>query len=355
MPATILMAIPLLSTVDGSQDKLIIILIGRNMMMKKLLTYSSTLILSTFIAQSALAVTWKLSHNQDKTHPVHKAMEYFAEKTKEYTDGNVKIRIYPNATLGNERESIELMNNGALQMVKVSAASMESFDPSFSIFSLPYIFTDREAYYKTLTGDIGERILQSPADKGFIGITFYDSGARSFYTNKKIETPDDLKGLKIRTMMSPTSIETVNLLGGVATPMPQGELYTAIQSKVVDGGENNPVVYANMRHFEVAKIYSLDEHAMIPDVLIVSKDAFDKINAEEQAAVKKAALESTLYMKETLWPEAEEESFKIVKESGVEVIKVNKAPFQEKVSPMYDDFKAKHPELVNDLDTILKN
>ncbi len=322
-------------------------------MMKKLTTYSSMLLLSTFATQSAFAVTWKLSHNQDNTHPVHKAMEHFAEKTKEYTDGYVKIRIYPNATLGNERESIELMNNGALQMVKVSAASMESFDPSFSIFSLPYIFTDREAFYKVLTGEIGERILQSPADKGFVGITFYDSGARSFYTHKKIETPEDLSGLKIRTMMSPTSIETVNLLGGVATPMPQGELYTAIQSKVVDGGENNPVVYTNMRHFEVSPFYSLDEHSMIPDVLIVSKAAFDKLSAEEQEAVKKAALESTIYMKDVLWVESEANSFKILEENNIEVIKVDKAPFREKVSPMHDAFKEANPDLADDLDTIL--
>ncbi len=322
-------------------------------MIKKLITYFSVLTLSAITASSAFAVTWKLSHNQDSTHPVHKAMEHFAEKTKEYTEGKIKIRIYPNATLGNERESIELMNNGALQMVKVSAASMEAFDPSFAVFSLPYIFKDRETYYKVLTGEIGARILQSPADKGFIGVTFYDSGARSFYTHKKIETPDDLKGLKIRTMMSPTAIETINILGGVATPMPQGELYTAIQSKVVDGGENNPVVYANMRHFEVAKFYSLDEHSMIPDILIISKSAFDKISADEQAAVKKAALESTLYMKDTLWPEAEAASFKIVKDNGVEVTKVDKKPFQEKVSPMYEAFKAAHPNLANDLDTIL--
>ncbi len=321
--------------------------------MRKFTTYSSALLLSAFCAQSAFAVTWKLNHNQDNTHPVHKAMEHFAEKTKEYTNGNIKIRIYPNATLGNERESIELMNNGALQMVKVSAASMEAFDPSFAIFSLPYIFSDKEAYYKVLTGEIGERILQSPEDKGFVGITFYEAGARSFYTHKNVETPEDLKGLKIRTMSSPTAIETVNILGGVATPMPQGELYTAIQSKVVDGGENNPVVYANMRHFEVSPILSLDEHAMIPDLLIISKDAFDKISAEEQDAVKKAALESTMYMKDVLWPEAEAASFKIVEEAGAQVIKVDKTAFREKVAPMHENFKEAHPNLANDLDMIL--
>lgn len=321
--------------------------------MKKLFTYTSIFALSAMMATSASAVTWKLSHNQDQTHPVHKAMELFADKTSEYTNGEVKIRIYPNATLGNERESIELMNNGALQMVKVSAASMEAFDPSFAIFSLPYIFSDREAYYKVLTGDIGERILAAPAENGFIGVTFYEAGARSFYTHKKIEKPEDLTGLKIRTMGSPTAIETVNILGGVATPMPQGELYTAIQSKVVDGGENNPVVYANMRHFEVSPVFSLDEHAMIPDLLIISKDAFDKISPEDQEAVRKAAAKSTMYMKETLWPEAEAEAFKTLQESGVEVINVDKTPFQEKVSPMYDKFKEANPDLAADLDTIL--
>ncbi len=323
-------------------------------MKKRLIAYFSTaMVLFAFGTSSASAVTWKLSHTLDKNHPVHKAIEHFAAKTNEYTKGNVKIRIYPNAILGTERQSLELMNSGALQMAKVSSAPMESFDKSFAIFSLPYIFSNREAYYKTLLGDVGKRILQSPADKGFIGLTFYEAGARSFYSHKKIETPEDLKGLKIRTMAGATAIESVNILGGVATPMPQGDVYTAMQSKVIDGAENNPVVFSTLGHFEVAPILSLDEHAMIPDLLVVSKKAFEALSKEDQEAVRKAALESTMLMKDKLWPEAEAEAFARVKAKGATIVKVNKAPFRKKASPMYDAFKKANPELAKDLDTIL--
>lgn len=219
------------------------------------------------LAFPALAkTTLKLSHNQDKSHAVHKAMSYLADKAKAYSDGELNIRIYPNATLGNERESLELMNSGALQMVKVNAASLESFAPEYSVFSLPFLFRDRDHYYNVLKSDLGKRILASSESKGFVGLTWYDGGARSFYAGKPITQPDDLAGMKIRVQQSPSAIAMVKALGGVPTPMAQGELYTALQQGVVDGGENNPVVYADMRHAEVAKFYSRDEHTMVPDV-----------------------------------------------------------------------------------------
>ncbi|MBJ4120697.1 TRAP transporter substrate-binding protein DctP, partial [Salmonella enterica subsp. enterica serovar Indiana] len=139
------------------------------------------------LAFPALAkTTLKLSHNQDKSHAVHKAMSYLADKAKAYSDGELNIRIYPNATLGNERESLELMNSGALQMVKVNAASLESFAPEYSVFSLPFLFRDRDHYYNVLKSDLGKRILASSESKGFVGLTWYDGGARSFYASKPI-------------------------------------------------------------------------------------------------------------------------------------------------------------------------
>ncbi|WP_170873563.1 TRAP transporter substrate-binding protein DctP, partial [Salmonella enterica] len=159
------------------------------------------------LAFPALAkTTLKLSHNQDKSHAVHKAMSYLADKAKAYSDGELNIRIYPNATLGNERESLELMNSGALQMVKVNAASLESFAPEYSVFSLPFLFRDRDHYYNVLKSDLGKRILASSESKGFVGLTWYDGGARSFYAGKPITQPDDLAGMKIRVQQSPSAI-----------------------------------------------------------------------------------------------------------------------------------------------------
>lgn len=266
--------------------------------MKALRPLTASLMLLTsclLISNATLAkTTLKLSHNQDKSHAVHKALSYLADKTKEYSNGELVIRIYPNATLGNERESLELMNSGALQMVKVNAASLESFAPDYSLFSLPFLFRDRDHYYRVLQSDLGKKILKSSESKGFVGITYYDGGARSFYANKPITKPEDLAGMKIRVQQSPSAITMMKALGGVATPMAQGELYTALQQGVVDGGENSTVVYSDMRHAEVAKVYSRDEHTMVPDVLIISTSALNNLGDKERTALLKAADESVM-------------------------------------------------------------
>ncbi|HAX9251877.1 TPA: TRAP transporter substrate-binding protein, partial [Escherichia coli] len=148
--------------------------------------------------------------------------------------------------------------------------------------------------------DLGKKILNSSESKGFVGITYYDGGARSFYSNKPITKPEDLAGMKIRVQQSPSAIAMMKALGGVATPMAQGELYTALQQGVVDGGENNTVVYSDMRHAEVAKVYSRDEHTMVPDVLIISTDVLNKLGDKERTALLKAADESMMQMKDVI-------------------------------------------------------
>ncbi|ONF73227.1 C4-dicarboxylate ABC transporter substrate-binding protein [Salmonella enterica subsp. enterica serovar Typhimurium] len=278
------------------------------------------------LAFPALAkTTLKLSHNQDKSHAVHKAMSYLADKAKAYSDGELNIRIYPNATLGNERESLELMNSGALQMVKVNAASLEY---------------------------LGKRILASSESKGFVGLTWYDGGARSFYAGKPITQPDDLAGMKIRVQQSPSAIAMVKALGGVPTPMAQGELYTALQQGVVDGGENNPVVYADMRHAEVAKFYSRDEHTMVPDVLVISTKVLNKLSDKERKALYKAADESMQQMKDVIWPAAEKEAYESMKAMNATVVDIDKSAFKQRVKPLFDEFRAKDAQSAKDLEYI---
>ncbi len=307
------------------------------------------------LSNAALAATtWKLSHNQGREYPAHKAMEIFAQKAKEYTGGELTIRIYPDATLGNERESLELIDGGAIQIAKVSTASMEDYSPSFGMITLPFVYKNRDAYYKMAEGEVGKRVLATSEAKGITSLTFYDDGARSFYTHKPILQPDDLKGLKIRVMQSQTAVKMVEALGGIPTPMPQGELYTAIQQKVVDGGENNPAVYSDMRHFEVSKVYSLDEHARYPGVLVVSNAALHALSPEHQAAVQKAAHESMIALKETIWPEVEKAALDKARTGGAEVIAdMDKAPFQARVKPLYEEFKQANPDWADALDTIL--
>ncbi|HAW1140970.1 TPA: TRAP transporter substrate-binding protein, partial [Escherichia coli] len=238
-------------------------------------------------ASQSWAVTLKLSHNQDKSHPVHKAMEFFAKKSKEYSNGDITIRIYPNGTLGTQRETMELIRSGAIPLVKTNAAEMEAFENSYKLFSLPYLFRDRDHYYQVMQGDIGRKILDSTKSKGYFGLTFYDGGARSFYGNKPVLKPDDLKGMKVRVQPSPGAVEMIKVMGGNPTPLDYGELYTALQQGVVDMAENSVMALTTMRHGEVAKSFSLDEHTMVPDVVLMSNAAFDKLSQENQAVILK--------------------------------------------------------------------
>ena len=185
--------------------------------------------------------TIKLGHGLDPTHPVHKAMEFMAKKVKEKSNGQLQVAIYPSQQLGTERQCVELLQIGSLGMTKISASVMENFSPLFTVFSLPYVFKDEQHGFDVLDSEIGHKILTSSEKYWLRGLCYYDAGSRSFYTIKTpVNSPKDLDGLKIRTQESQTSVKLVNSLGGSATPIAWGELYTALQQGVVDGAENNP-------------------------------------------------------------------------------------------------------------------
>ena len=179
--------------------------------------------------------------------------------------------IYPSGQLGAERELIELLQIGSLAMTKVSTAPLESFVPEMKIFGIPYVFRDAEHRWKVLNGSIGKQLLLAGEPFFLRGMCYYDAGSRSFYSmDKPIKSPADLEGLKIRVMKSITAVNMVQALGGSPTPIPWGELYTALQQGVVDGAENNPPSFFFSRHYEVCKYYSLDEHTAVPDILLMS-------------------------------------------------------------------------------------
>lgn len=305
---------------------------------KKTLSAAMACVAAASISFSVSATTiLKLSHNQDRNHPVHKSMQYMADKVKEYTHGEVKIRIYPNGQLGTQRESMELLQNGALDIAKSNASELESFEPAYGAFNIPYIFHDRDHFYRALTGKVGDEILDASKGKGFICLTYYDGGARSFYAQKPIKSPADLKGMKIRVQPSPTAVNMIKLMGGAPTPLAYGELYTALQQGVVDGAENNETALTNSRHGEVAKYFSMDEHTMIPDVLVISEKSWNKLTPDQQSALRKAAKESMLYHKD-LWTKMMAEAQEQAKSAmGVAFVPVEKQPFIDAVKPMHDE------------------
>ena len=276
----------------------------------------------------------KLAHTLNSDHPVHKAMEFMGQRLSELSNGRMNVDIYPNGQLGSERQLIELLQIGSLAMTKVSTISMEGFSPVMKLFSTPYLFQDNAHYWRVLNSDLGQTLLDSLRTVRLQGLGYYDAGSRSFYmTQAPIRTPADLASKKVRVLPSRTSIEMVEALGGSATPISWGELYTALQQGIVDGAENNPPSYYLSKHFETAKYYTLDEHTSVPDLVIMSRRVFDSLSDQERAWLKDAMDASVVYQRK-LWASAEEEALREVAKSGVEIIYPDKQPFRDAVAPM---------------------
>ena len=281
----------------------------------------------------------KLAHSLAIDHPVHKAMEFMLKRTNELSEGKLVIDIYPSEQLGSEQQCLELVQIGSLAMTKVSAGVMESFVDDYKVFGLPYIFRSKEHVFDVLDGEIGKDLLLSTESKWIRGLCYYDAGSRSFYTkDKPITHPDDLAGMKIRVMASVTAVEMTRALGGSATPISWGELYTALQSGVVDGAENNPPSFYSSHHYEVCKFFSLDEHTTIPDVLVISKKIWDKLSNQEKEWLQQASDESAI-LERKLWAEAEIESLERVEKAGVTINYPDKKPFIEKVKPLIERYR----------------
>lgn len=286
----------------------------------------------------------KLGHGLDASHSVHKAMVFMAERVNEESNGKMRIDIYPSQQLGSERELLELLQIGSLDITKVSSSVLEGFEPLFKIFSVPFLFENEEHRFSVYDGKIGRELLDAGQNIRLVGLTYYDAGTRSFYTkDRPILHPDSLQGMKIRVQESPASLQMVNLLGGSATPISFGELYTALQQRIVDGAENNPPSLYLTRHYEVVDYYSLDEHTAVPDMLFASQFTWERLTDEEKEILRNAAQESAIYQRK-LWAESTNEAMQAVQEAGIEVVRPDKEPFREKLQPMYEEY-AQNEEL----------
>jgi len=282
----------------------------------------------------------KLAHTLPPDHPVHNAMVFMANRCAELSNGKMEIEIYPSEQLGSEQQCVELLQIGSLAITKVSAAVMESFTEDYKVLGLPYIFRDSAHAVKVLDGEIGQELLLSTEDRFIRGLCFYDAGSRSFYTiDKPILEPSDLNGMKIRVMKSKTAMDMVKALGGSPTPISYGELYTALQSGVVDGAENNPPSFYTSHHYEVCKHYALDEHTAVPDVLIISQHIWKKLSDQEKKWIQQAATESVA-VERKLWFESVKKSLIEVQKAGVTIYYPDKTLFADKVSEVYDSYKS---------------
>jgi tripartite ATP-independent transporter DctP family solute receptor len=297
-----------------------------------------TAIAAGLTAMAAQAVEFRSSDIHPDDYPTVTAVRFMAERLKELSGGKDTIKVFANGALGNEKDTIEQAKIGALQMVRVNIAPMNNICPETQVPTMPFLFNSVEHMHKVLDGPVGQDILKACEKQGFVGLAYYDSGARSIYTAKKpIRNFADMKGLKIRVQQSDLWVALTEAMGANPTPMSYGEVYTALKTGLVDAAENNYPSYESSRHFEVAKYFTKTEHSMAPEMLLFSKLAWDKLTPQQQGWIRQAAKESVPYMRKQ-WAEREAKSLAIVKAGGSEIIDIDKAPFQAAVKPVYDKF-----------------
>lgn len=292
-------------------------------------------------AAGACEVTLRSSDTHPEGYPTVVAVQYMGTLVEERTGGRVCVEVFPSAQLGEEKDTIEQTRFGVIDLNRISMAPFNGLIPETAILSLPYLFRDTDHMHAVLDGEIGQEILDTFTAHDLVALAYYDPGARSFYNREKpITSIEDLKGMKFRVIQSDVFVDMVAALGANAVPMPYGEVYSAIETGVIDGAENNYPSYESSGHYEVAKYYTLDEHTMVPEVLVMSKSSFDKLSAEDQAIIRQAAKDSIAYNREK-WAEREKASEEKVREAGVEIVTdIDKAPFIAAMGPVYEKYAA---------------
>ena len=276
------------------------------------------------------------THNADD-YPTVAAVRYMGELLEKKSGGKHKIKVFNKQALGSEKETIDQVKIGALDFTRVNVGPMNGICPLTQVPTMPFLFNSIAHMRAVLDGPVGDEILKSCEAVGFVGLAFYDSGARSIYAKKAIKTVADAKGLKIRVQQSDLWVALVSAMGANATPMPYGEVYTGLKTGLIDAAENNIPSFDTAKHVEAVKIYSKTEHSMAPEILVMSKVIYDKLPANEQAMIRAAAKESVAFQRQK-WDEQETKSLANVKAQGAEIVEVDKKSFQAAMGPVYEKF-----------------
>jgi tripartite ATP-independent transporter DctP family solute receptor len=300
----------------------------------------------------AAAIQLKLNGIQPPDHPGSLTHRFFAERVGQLTDGQIHVEVYDSRALGDAVESVQSLRNGTIAFTTVSASNLSQVMPQMDMFSLPYLFKNGTHYWAYLESDRAKKFVKPLEDKGIVVLAFIDSGARSFFSDEPIRSEADIAGKKIRVMASPVQVKTIEAMGGTGVPIAWGELYNALQTGVVDGAENNDPSILSMKFYEVSKYYTLDEHARIPDILIMSKMVYDKLSPEQQQAIKQAGKEAEAYMRGA-WAMAEQDARTALKTRFKEIIEVDKQPFIDAVHPLVQS-EAKRLGVTDEVNYILE-
>src|SRR5699024_6191806 len=298
------------------------------------------------------SITLKLADIQPDGFPTVVGAEEFAKLVEEKTDGRYKIDVYAGGQLGDEKSIIEELQLGSMDLARVNGVPLTEFNDRNRVLNLPFLFETQEEKWDVWTGVVGEEILESFLDNNMIGLAFYDNGERFFYSNKKaIKGLDEIKGQKIRVQESELAIDIVEALGASATPMAYDEVYSAIQTGVIDGAENNFPSFYTSGHYEVANYATLPGYQSVPEVLVGSKELWDSLSDEDKQHFKDAAMESIDTQREA-WDELVIESQEEIEANGNEIVEIDDIePLREAVQSVYE----KHGEVYKDLlDKILE-
>lgn len=290
-------------------------------------------------ALSAQAVEFRSAdvHNSDD-YPTVAAVKHMSQVLAKESGGKYTIKVFNKSALGSEKETLDQVKIGALEMNRVNISSLNAICPKTLVPTMPFLFDSIPHMRKVLDGPVGEEILKGCESQGLVGLAFYDSGARSIYAKKPVKTLADAKGLKIRVQQSDLWVALVGAMGANATPMPTGEVYTALKTGLIDAAENNIPSYEGFKHYEAVKFYSHTEHSMAPEMLVISKAIFDKMSPADQALFRKAAKESVTFQRQK-WDEQEAKALDIVVKAGSTIVKdVDKASFKAAMQPVYAKF-----------------
>ncbi len=316
---------------------------------KFLMIATATLAVFSGAAPAVHAQTvWKASDVHPLGYPTVEAVQRMGKKLEAATNGRISIQMYPSMQLGGEKEMIEQAQLGALQIARISVGAMGPVVDELNVFNLPYVFRDEAHMRKVIDGPIGqellERISASPQSK-LVVLGWMDAGTRNVYAKKAVTKPADLKGMKIRMMGNPLFVETMNAMGGNGIAMGFNELYSALQTGIVDGAENNPPTLLAQNHYTVSKVYSMTGHLIIPEIFVFSRRTWDTLTAEDQALVKKLARETQIEQR-TLWDAYVGAATEKLKVAGVQFVETDKAAFYAATQPVREKYGSKYAALL---------
>ena len=316
--------------------------------MKRFSKLAAVLAAAFFASAPALAVELKAADVHPNGYPTVAAVESMGKKLDAATKGRLTVKMFPNMVLGDEKSMIEQTQAGGIDILRTSLGPLGPVVPEVNVFNMPFVFRDAAQMRAVIDGQIGDEILTkiSNSSANLIALAWMDGGTRNLYTKKPVRKPADLAGVKVRMMGNPLFVDTMNAMGGSGISMGYGELYSAMQTGVVDGAENNEPSYVSANHFTVAKYYSLTGHLMIPEILVFSKTKWDKMSAEDQKLIRKLAREAQFEQRQ-LWDKRVTMDSARMKSAGVTIINdVDKDAFFKATQPVRDKYGAAYADLI---------